>query len=161
MKQSAGILLFRRKSPDPQFFLVHPGGPFFAKKDNGAWTIPKGEIVPAENPLDTAIREFEEETGLRLSGPFIPLDAIVQKGGKHVFCWAVEGDLDPKKVVSNTFELEWPPRSGKRLSFPEIDKSGWFTLAEAKQLINERQIPLLERLMGLLDGQGVSQKRRQ
>jgi len=151
MKQSAGILLFRRIDRGIQFFLVHPGGPFFVRKDAGAWTIPKGEIIPPENPLDTAIREFEEETGLRLAGPFIPLDAIVQKGGKQVFCWAMEGDLDPEKVVSNTFELEWPPRSGKRVSFPEIDKSGWFTLPEAKQLINERQISLLEQLIAFLD----------
>lgn len=151
MKQSAGILLFRQINPEPEFFLVHPGGPFFAKKDVGAWTIPKGEIIPPENPLSTAVREFEEETGLRLTGPFIPLDAIVQKGGKQVLCWAVEGNLDPEKVISNTFELEWPPRSGKRVSFPEIDKSGWFTLAAAKQRINERQIPLLEQLvMGYL-----------
>ncbi|RQP18499.1 NUDIX domain-containing protein [Parapedobacter defluvii] len=151
MKQSAGILLFRRIGRGIQFFLVHPGGPFFVRKDAGAWTIPKGEIIPPENPLDTAIREFEEETGLCLPGPFIPLDAIVQKGGKYVFCWAMEGDLDPEKVVSNTFELEWPPRSGKRVSFPEIDKSGWFTLPEAKQLINERQISLLEQLIAFLD----------
>ncbi|PPK99944.1 NUDIX domain-containing protein [Parapedobacter indicus] len=152
MKQSAGILLFRRIDRKPQFFLVHPGGPFFAKKDAGAWTIPKGEIIPPESPLDTAIREFEEETGRRPVGPFIPLDAIVQKGGKHVLCWAVEGDLDPEKVVSNTFELEWPPRSGTKVSFPEIDKSGWFTLAEAKQLINERQVSLLEQLVMFLNG---------
>ncbi len=156
MKQSAGILLFRRINLDPQFFLVHPGGPFFAKKDAGAWTIPKGEIVPPESPLDAAIREFEEETGLRPRGPFVPLDAIVQKGGKQVLCWAVEGNLDPAKVVSNTFELEWPPRSGKRVSFPEIDKSGWFTLPDARQLINERQISLLEQLMEFLSKRGVS-----
>jgi len=150
MKQSAGILLFRQIDRDIQFFLVHPGGPFFAKKETGAWTIPKGEIIPPENPLDTAIREFEEETGLRPAGSFIPLDAIVQKGGKQVFCWAMEGNLDPEKVVSNTFELEWPPRSGKKVSFPEIDKSGWFTLAEAKLLINERQVSLLEQVVKFL-----------
>lgn len=151
MKQSAGILLFRRVGQEVQFFLVHPGGPFFAKKNTGAWTIPKGEIIPPENPLDAAIREFEEETSVRPASPFIPLDPVMQKGGKQVLCWAAEGNLDPEKVISNTFELEWPPRSGKRVSFPEIDKSGWFTLAEAKQLINERQVPLLDQLMVLLD----------
>lgn len=150
MKKSAGILLFRRTKLETQFFLVHPGGPFFAKKDAGSWTIPKGETIPPEAPLETAVREFGEETGMRLDGPFVSLDTIVQKGGKQVLCWAVEADLNPEDVVSNTFELEWPPRSGKRVSFPEIDKSGWFTLREAKQLINKRQIPLLEQLVGLL-----------
>ncbi len=147
MKQSAGILLFRRIGPEIQFFLVHPGGPFFVKKETGAWTIPKGEIIPPEEPLETAIREFEEETSFRLGGPFVPMSPVVQKGGKRVLCWAMEGDVDPEVIVSNTFELEWPPRSGNRVSFPEIDKSGWFTLQEAKQLINERQIPLLEQLL--------------
>jgi len=153
MKQSAGLLLSRRTGPETHFFLVHPGGPFFAKKDAGVWTIPKGEIIPTEEPLETAVREFEEETGFRLHGPFVPMDPVIQKGGKQVLCWAVEGNLDPEKVVSNTFDLEWPPRSGKRTSFPEIDKSGWFTLQEAKRLINERQIPLLEQLMSFLDAQ--------
>ncbi|MFC3199308.1 NUDIX domain-containing protein [Parapedobacter deserti] len=152
MKQSAGILVFRRTASEIQFFLVHPGGPFFAKRDAGAWTIPKGEIIPPEEPLETAVREFEEETGIPLDGPFIPLNAVVQKGGKQVICWAVEADLNPESVVSNTFELEWPPRSGKRRSFPEIDKSGWFTLLDAKQLINERQVPLLEQLVERLEG---------
>lgn len=154
MKKSAGILLFRRTGLEIQFFLVHPGGPFFAKKGAGSWTVPKGEIIPPEAPLETAIREFEEETGMRFDGPFVPLDTIVQKGGKQVLCWAVEADLNPDDVVSNTFELEWPPRSGKRVSFPEIDKSGWFTLREAKQLINERQIPLLEQLVESLGTAG-------
>jgi predicted NUDIX family NTP pyrophosphohydrolase len=154
MKKSAGILLFRRTAPETQFFLVHPGGPFFAKKNAGAWTIPKGEIIPPEDPLETAVREFEEETGMRPDGPFIPLDAIVQKGGKQVLCWAVEADLNPEDVVSNTFELEWPPRSDRRVSFPEIDQSGWFSLREAKQLINEQQIPLLGRLLELLGAEG-------
>lgn len=154
MKKSAGILLFRRTALGIQFFLVHPGGPFFAKKDAGSWTIPKGEIIPPEDPLETAVREFREETGTHLDGPFVPLDAIVQKGGKQVLCWAVEADLNPADVMSNTFELEWPPRSGKRVSFPEIDKSGWFTLREAKQLINERQIPLLEQLVKSLAEEG-------
>src|SRR5690606_2511519 len=150
MKQSAGILLFRRMGSDPEFFLVHPGGPFFTRKDAGAWTVPMGEILLWEDPLKAALREFEEETGYHPSGPYIPLDAIVQKGGKQVMCWAAEGDLDPDTVASNLFELEWPPRSGKKVSFPEIDRSGWFSLREAKRLINERQRALLEQLNGLL-----------
>jgi predicted NUDIX family NTP pyrophosphohydrolase len=150
MKQSAGILLYRRTQQITWFFLVHPGGPFFVNRQAGAWTIPKGEIIPPENPLDAAVREFAEETGIHLTGPFIPLRPVVQKGGKQVVCWAAEGDIDPEKLISNTFELEWPPHSGKRAVFPEIDKCGWFTLEEARPLINERQVPLLEELAALL-----------
>ena len=150
MKTSAGILLYKiNKSDEPAFFLVHPGGPFFAKKDNGFWTIPKGEIEPDEDPLETAKREFEEETGIKPTGYFISIGEIKQKGGKIVQAWAVEGDLDIEKIQSNTFEIEWPPRSGRRKSFPEIDKAGWFTFAEAREKINEAQSIFLTRLVEL------------
>lgn len=146
MKQSAGILLFRRKEEQIEFFLVHPGGPFFAKKDLGFWTVPKGELNEGEDALMAAIREFKEETGQSLTGDFIELTPIVQKGGKKVLCWAFEADLDPLTIVSNTFEIEWPPRSGKKQSFAEIDKANWFTYADAITYINERQIALLDEL---------------
>jgi len=148
MVQSAGILLFRQIQ-QIEFFLVHPGGPFFAKKDAGWWTIPKGEILPGEDPLQAAIREFEEETGYKPSGDFTPLPSIVQKGGKQVLCWAVKGDLDAAHIQSNTFEIQWPPRSGKLKIFPEVDRAGWFQLADATKMINERQIPFLDEVIRL------------
>jgi predicted NUDIX family NTP pyrophosphohydrolase len=147
MKRSAGLLLFRlNKANEIEFFLVHPGGPFFAKKDNGFWTIPKGEIELNEDPLKTAQREFAEETGTTLKGKFISLGEIKQKGGKIVEAWAIEGDLDITKIRSNNFELEWPPKSGKSQSFPEVDKAGWFKFAEAKEKINEAQSSFLTKL---------------
>ncbi|MGF6929625.1 putative NUDIX family NTP pyrophosphohydrolase [Chitinophaga sp. W2I13] len=149
MKQSAGILLIRAARVGPEFFLVHPGGPFFAKKDAGWWTVPKGEIMPGEDPLNTAIREFEEETGYTPAAPFTRLTSITQKGGKQVHCWAASGNLDSAKIVSNTFEIEWPPRSGKYKTYPEIDKAGWFTPEEAAKLINERQVAFLEEVLQL------------
>ena len=148
MKQSAGILLYKTLGAEPEFFLVHPGGPFFAKKNEGWWTIPKGELLADEEPLDAAIREFEEETGYKPQGPFTALQPIVQKGGKQVLCWAAEGDLDSTAITCNTFEIEWPPKSGKLRTFPEVDKAAWYTLSEAKILINERQIAFLEELTG-------------
>ncbi|RYY21979.1 MAG: NUDIX domain-containing protein [Chitinophagaceae bacterium] len=152
MKRSAGILLYKiNASNETAFFLVHPGGPFFAKKDNGFWTIPKGEIEGNDDPLKTAVREFEEETGLRPTGKFIDLGEIRQKGGKIVEAWAVEGDLDISMIRSNTFEIEWPPKSGKRKSFPEIDKGGWFSLKEAREKINEAQADFLTRLTEMDD----------
>lgn len=150
MKQSAGILLFRKTDQNIEFFLVHPGGPFFAKKDLGFWTIPKGELNENEEPLKAAIREFEEETGKALSGNFTELSPIVQKGGKKVLCWAVPGDIDPATIVSNTFEIEWPPRSGKRQSFAEVDKAAWFNYNEAIKHINEKQVALLDELISKL-----------
>jgi predicted NUDIX family NTP pyrophosphohydrolase len=150
MKQSAGILLFRKKDQQPEFFLVHPGGPFFAKKDLGFWTVPKGELNENEAPLKAAIREFAEETGKTLSGDFIELSPIVQKGGKKVLCWALAGDFDPSTIVSNTFEIEWPPRSGKKQSFAEVDKAEWFTYNDAIKHINEKQIDLLDELISKL-----------
>ncbi|WP_138475257.1 NUDIX domain-containing protein [Dyadobacter bucti] len=151
MKQSAGILLFRVTAEEPEVLLVHPGGPFFAKKNEGSWTIPKGEGLPSEDLLETAVREFEEETGASISGAFIPLNPITQKGGKRVFCWALEGNLDLAMFVSNTFEMEWPPKSGKMKSYPENDKAAWLKLGEAKKLINEKQLAFLEQLAVILD----------
>ncbi|WP_293309803.1 NUDIX domain-containing protein [Pedobacter sp. UBA5917] len=150
MKQSAGILLFRKTDQNIEFFLVHPGGPFFAKKDLGFLTIPKGELNEDEAPLTAAIREFAEETGKTLSGDFIELSPIVQKGGKKVFCWAIAGDIDTANIVSNTFEIEWPPRSGKRAIFAEVDKAAWFDYNEAIKHINEKQVALLDELISKL-----------
>lgn len=143
MKQSYGILLYRWKAGQPEFFLVHPGGPFFVNKHAGTWTIPKGEAHADEAPLQTAIREFEEETGYRPSGHFIPLEPIVQKGGKKVYCWAAEGDLDARTIRSNTFELEWPPHSEKKQTFKEVDYAAWYNFEEASRMINEKQQHLL------------------
>jgi predicted NUDIX family NTP pyrophosphohydrolase len=150
MKISAGILLYRVTNGAPQFFLVHPGGPFFAKKNEGWWTIPKGEPQEGEELLQTAIREFKEETGYTPQGPFTELQAITQKGGKKVFCWAGEGDLDANAVTCNTFEIEWPPKSRRMATFPEVDKAGWFGVEQAKTLINERQAAFLYELALLL-----------
>jgi predicted NUDIX family NTP pyrophosphohydrolase len=148
-KTSAGLLLFRRRGGGIEVFLVHPGGPFFAKKDEGAWSIPKGEMVAGEDPLACARREFREETGQAIDGDFRPLGEIRQAGGKRVVAWAVSGDVDAARITSNSFELEWPPRSGRRQSFPEIDRAAWFSLAEARLRINKSQVALLERLQAL------------
>lgn len=150
MKLSAGLLLFRRTNTYPEFLLVHPGGPFFAKKDAGWWTIPKGEILENEQPLDAAIREFEEETGFTPSGDYVELNPITQKAGKKVFCWAVEFDVDVSDFISNTFEIEWPPRSGNKKSFPEVDKASWFEYNTAARLINEMQISFLKQVLDKL-----------
>lgn len=151
-KTSAGILLYKRKDGDLRVFLVHPGGPFFAKKDAGAWSVPKGEIDEGEDALAAAKREFEEETGCRPEGEFIPLSEVTQKSGKVVRSWAVEGECDAQTIRSNTFTLEWPPRSGKRQEFPEVDRAGWFTVGEAKEKINPAQIALLEELLAISKG---------
>lgn len=150
-KQSAGILLYRKNHGQLQVFLVHPGGPFFINKDTGVWSIPKGEFLDNEEPLLAAKREFLEETGQPVDGVFIPLAPIQQKGGKKVFAWAVAGDIDHDAIVSNTFELEWPPRSGKRKVFAEVDKAGWFPVAEALLKINLAQAALVEELAGIVD----------
>jgi len=145
-KKSAGILLYRIRNKPLEIFLVHPGGPFWAKKDDGAWSIPKGEFDDNEDALSAAKREFEEETGIKISGEFIELDPIKQKSGKIVFAWAVEGDIDPSKIKSNEFEIEWPPKSGKMKSFPEIDKASWFDLKNAVVKINSGQLSLIKEL---------------
>jgi predicted NUDIX family NTP pyrophosphohydrolase len=150
LKQSAGILLYRMTDKQPQVFLVHPGGPFFRKKDVGAWSVPKGEYVDGEEPLTAAQREFEEETGQTIKGNFIKLQPVKQKSGKVVQAWAVEGDIDHEAIKSNLFEIEWPPKSGKRVSFPEIDRAGWFTLQIAKQKIIPGQVGLIEELEKLI-----------
>ncbi|MFA6082983.1 NUDIX domain-containing protein [Mucilaginibacter sp.] len=149
-KQSAGILLYRMTDNQPQVFLVHPGGPFFRNKDEGAWSIPKGEYVDGEEALAAALREFEEETGQAISGKFIELQPIKQKSGKVVQAWAVEGDIDHDTIKSNLFEIEWPPRSGKKVSFPEIDRASWFTIDIAKQKIIPAQAGLIQELEGLI-----------
>ena len=144
-KRSAGLVMFRRLK-ELEVFLVHPGGPIWAKKNEGAWTIPKGEYEKDENPLAAARREFEEETGFKAAGSFLDLGTIRQKSGKRVAAWAFEGDCDPANLKSNTCEIEWPPRSGRRLEIPEIDRGRWFSLEEAKQYIREEQSPLLDTL---------------
>ena len=146
-RTSAGILLWRRREDRLEVLLGHPGGPYFAGKDADHWTVLKGEFDPGEDPLTVARREFEEETGHGPpSGPATPLGDIRQKSGKRVLAWAVEGDLDPETTESNTFEMEWPPRSGRTSEFPEIDRVAWFELGEARVKIKAAQAPFLERL---------------
>ena len=150
-KKSAGILLYRIKNKITEVFLVHPGGPFWKNKDAGAWSIPKGEFTDEEDGLVAAKREFEEETGVKLSGQFIQLKPIKQKGGKLVYAWAVEGDIDADKIQSNSFKIEWPPKSGKIKEFPEVDKAGWFDLQEAVQKINPSQSAFIDELPELVE----------
>jgi predicted NUDIX family NTP pyrophosphohydrolase len=145
-RTSAGLLLYRRRGGALEVFLVHPGGPFWARKDAGAWSIPKGEIDQAEEPLAVAKREFTEETGFRAEGDFHPLAPITQAGGKTVQAWAVEGDCDPANLRSNVFSIEWPPRSGRQKTFPEVDRAAWFPLDVAREKINPAQIALLDEL---------------
>jgi predicted NUDIX family NTP pyrophosphohydrolase len=144
--KSAGILVYRRREAGLEVFLVHPGGPFWAKKDLGAWSIPKGEFGDEEDPLDAALREFSEETGQTIGGDFLTLTPAKQKSRKIVHAFAVEGEVDAERIVSNEFEMEWPPRSGKLQRFPEIDRGAWFPLAEAKQRIHAGLILLLDEL---------------
>ena len=150
--RSAGLLLWRRRAGRVEVLLGHMGGPYWARKDAGAWTIPKGEYDDAEDPFVAAGREFAEELGVPApTGEATPLGEVVQPGGKHVIAWAVEGDLDPAVAVSNTFELEWPPRSGRRATFPELDRVAWWGLAEARTKILAGQRPLLDRLGAALE----------
>ena len=151
MPISAGLLMYRVSASGIQVLLVHPGGPFFARKDAGVWTIPKGQPDAREDLLDCARREFQEETGFDAgSGPFLPLGEVKQKGGKTVHAWAFAGDCDPAKLTSNTFICEWPPRSGKRGSFPEVDRAEFFALDEARPKINPAQATFIDRLADLL-----------
>jgi predicted NUDIX family NTP pyrophosphohydrolase len=151
-KESAGILLYRQRDGATEVFLVHPGGQFWKKKDAGAWSIAKGEANAGEERLAAAIREFAEETGTTLAGDFRALPPVKQAGGKWVHAWAIAGDLDPAMLVSNEFEMEWPPRSGKRVRFPEVDRGAWFALDEARNHINKGQAALLDALAALLAG---------
>jgi predicted NUDIX family NTP pyrophosphohydrolase len=146
--KSAGILLYRTAGGGTEVLLVHPGGPFWARKDAGAWSIPKGEYGDDEDPRACALREFEEETGTALApSALIELGSVRQRGGKVVSAWAVEGDLDPETVRSNTFTMEWPPRSGRTAEFPEIDRAAWFGIAEAREKLLPAQAELLDRLL--------------
>ena len=146
MKESAGILLYRRTAGRLEVLLVHPGGPFWRNKDAGAWTIPKGEIAAGEDPRACALRELKEETGLVFDGAVRPLPSVKQKGGKVVHAFAAEADFDPATLASGTFEMEWPPKSGKRASFPEVDRAEWFDLETARGKINAAQAALLDSL---------------
>lgn len=147
MKKSAGIVLYRFKNKQLEVLLVHPGGPFWAKKDLGAWSIPKGEFSGEETPLRAATRELKEETGIEIKGTLIELTPVKQKSGKVVYAWACEQDVDLSTIKSNLFELEWPPHSGNKKQFPEIDKAEWFKLDEARQKILEAQIALMDELI--------------
>lgn len=150
-RTSAGILLYRLTNAGLESLLAHPGGPFFATRDEGCWSIPKGEPDGDESLIDVARREFAEETGHPLpDAPLHELGSIVQKGGKVVHAWAIEGDLDPARSRSNLFEMEWPPRSGRTASFPEIDRVAWFDPVEARRRVKAAQIPLLDRLEAIL-----------
>jgi|SRR5262245_27816064 len=145
-KRSAGLLMFRRREGAWEVFLVHPGGPFWAKKDEGAWSIPKGEYEEGEDALATARREFEEETGVVVDGNFIPLGEIKQAGGKIVKVWAVEGDCDASAIRSNLFSMEWPPKSGKMQQFPEVDRAGWFPMEAARVKLLKGQAVFMDQL---------------
>ena len=147
MKKSAGILLFRKTASEYEFFLVHPGGPFWKNKDEGAWSIPKGEFTDEENPLTAAKREFKEETGFSCSGKFIELGPARLKSGKTVLAWALEKNIDPAKIKSNLFEMEWPPKSGRQQSFPEVDRAGWFIASVARKKINTAQMAFIDELL--------------
>jgi predicted NUDIX family NTP pyrophosphohydrolase len=147
---SAGLLLYRRRGEGIEVFLVHPGGPFWAKKDKAAWSIPKGEVDPDEDLLAAARREVLEETGLVVEGAVHPLGPVRQAGGKLVHAFAVEADADPAALHSNTFEMEWPPRSGRTQTFPEVDRAAWFPLEVARDRIHKGQQGLLDQLQGLV-----------
>ena len=150
-KKSAGLLLYRKVAGSTEVFLVHPGGPFWAKKDDGAWSIPKGELAEGEEALEAAKREFQEETGFEVKGRFEALEPVKQAGGKIVYAWAIEGDIDSSGIRSNNFSMEWPPGSKKIREFPEVDRGGWFALATARQKILTGQSPLLEELVRILN----------
>jgi predicted NUDIX family NTP pyrophosphohydrolase len=153
-RRSAGLLLYRRRDGAVELLLVHPGGPLWARRDAGAWSIPKGEVGEGEDPRAVALREFEEETGHPAPrGELVPLGEVRQRGGKLVTAWAAAGDLDPTAITSNTFTLEWPPRSGRRREFPEVDRAGWFDPATARDKLLAAQAQLVDRLLAAL-GEG-------
>lgn len=144
--RSAGILLHRVSDGVREVLLIHPGGPYWQRRDEGAWQIPKGGLLPGEEPLEAALREFAEELGSAAEGEPVPLGTIRQAGGKRVEAFAMLGDIDPTTIASNSFEIEWPPRSGRMQSFPEVDRAGWFSLADARAIMLTSQLPLLDRL---------------
>jgi predicted NUDIX family NTP pyrophosphohydrolase len=150
-KQSSGLLVYRQRGTGVEVFLVHPGGPFWAKKDGGAWTIPKGELESSEDPLDAARREFLEETGVSVEPPFLSLGTIRQSGGKLVHAFGAATEINAEKIVSNTFRMEWPPRSGRFTEFPEVDRAAWFPIQTATANINPAQRELLTRLRAALE----------
>ena len=150
--KSAGLLLFREVESRIEVLLVHPGGPFWAGKDEGAWSIPKGEFEDGEEPLSAAMREFEEETGFAPNGDMIPLEPLRQPSGKLIFAWAMQYDLDPARVRSNTFTMEWPPKSGRYREFPEVDRAAWFSVEEARVKISKGQAAFLAQLQEKLEG---------
>jgi predicted NUDIX family NTP pyrophosphohydrolase len=158
-KKSAGLLMYRRRQGGPEVFLVHPGGPFWAQKDEGAWSIPKGEYGPGEDPFEVAKREFQEETGFPAEGNFMPLTPRKQPSGKIITAWALEGDCDASLIKSNTFSMEWPTRSGKQQEFPEVDRAGWFPIPAAKEKIITGQAPFLDELNEILK-EGKERKRK-
>ena len=158
VKRSAGLILYRLREGGPEVFLAHPGGPYWAAKDLGVWSIPKGEIDEGEDPLEAARREFEEETGFRPEGEFRSLEPVRQRSGKIVYAWAVEGDCDPASLRSNTFPLEWPPRSGRFLDIPEVDRGGWFGIVQAREKILDGQRALLAQLEIILRDEGKEQQ---
>lgn len=154
-KLSAGLLVYRRVDGEPEVLLVHPGGPFWAKKDDGAWSLPKGEYEPSEDPLEVALREFREELGIDPpdADGAVPLGELRQPSGKRVSAWALEGDADVSDVRSNTFEMEWPPRSGRTQEFPEVDRAGWFGVEEAGRKLLRGQVGFLDRLREVIEGE--------
>jgi predicted NUDIX family NTP pyrophosphohydrolase len=149
-KRSAGLMMYRWREKNLEVFLVHPGGPFWTKKDKGAWSLPKGEYAEGEDPLEAARREFQEETGFAARGPFSELGTVKQAGGKIVIAWAVEGDCDPATLTSNLCQVEWPPRSGRMVEFPEVDRGRWFSIPAAREHILKSQEPLLDILCAAL-----------
>jgi predicted NUDIX family NTP pyrophosphohydrolase len=148
-KRSAGLLLFRR-STNLEIFLVHPGGPFWVRKDDGAWSLPKGEYSDPEDPLEAAKREFQEETGISVDGDFLPLAELRQPGGKLITAWALEKDVDPTLIKSNLFSMEWPPKSGRAQQFPEVDRAAWFPISQARTKLLKGQLAFINRLMNKL-----------
>ncbi len=150
-KLSAGLLMFRRANTGIEVLLVHPGGPFWQKKDIGSWSVPKGEYEKGEDPLEAAKREFEEETGVAPRGDFISLEEVKQSSGKVIAVWALEGNCSAEQVRSNTFQMEWPPRSGKLQEFPEVDRAGWFSLEEARDRISKGQVSFIEKFINRLN----------
>lgn len=152
MKKSAGILAWRKANDGIEVFLVHPGGPYWKNKDEHAWSVPKGEFNENENPKDAAVREFREETGFIAGGKLVELMPVKQPGGKYIYLWITEADFNPLDIKSNTFSIEWPPRSGNRIEVPEVDKAEWFPLDIARQKIHKGQIPFLDQLIAKISG---------